>query len=160
MSAATSRARRAAQPSPCRLRRVPAHPPQAKVRFHLWLENTAGEALFGPGRLLILRAIDNHGSLLAAAGALGMSYRALWAKVRDAERRLGLPLIEAHAGRGPASGATLTPQARELMERFTRLHAEVATAIEARYVRLFAPSPRGTPRTARTSRTPRPRRAR
>jgi molybdate transport system regulatory protein len=142
VSPAKLQAGRAARRPPGRPRRAPTRTARAQVRFHLWLENAAGEALFGPGRLMILRAIDDHGSLLAAAGALGMSYRALWAKVRDAEHRLGLPLIEAHAGRGPASGATLTPQARELMERFTRLHSEVAAAIAARYARIFAPPPR------------------
>lgn len=114
----------------------PAPPP--RLRLHLWLENEAGEALFGPGRLAILRAIETHGSLLAAAGALGMSYRGLWAKIRHAERRLGLPLVDAHAGRGPASGAVLTAEARELMDRFARLQAEAACACEAAFARLFA----------------------
>jgi molybdate transport system regulatory protein len=128
----------------------PAPPP--RLRLHLWLENEAGEALFGPGRLEILRAIETHGSLLAAAGALGMSYRGLWAKVRHAERRLGFALVDARAGRGPASGAVLTAEARELMERFARLQLEAARACEAAFTRLF-------PRADRTPRATRSRRA-
>lgn len=125
--------------------------PRPRLRLHLWLENEAGEALFGPGRLEILRAIETHGSLLAAAGALGMSYRGLWAKVRHAERRLGFPLVDAHAGRGPASGAALTPEARELMKRFARLQAEATRAGEAAFARLFARASRA-PRATRSRR--------
>jgi molybdate transport system regulatory protein len=123
-----------------------------RLRLHLWLENEAGEALFGPGRLEILRAIETHGSLLAAASALGMSYRGLWAKVRHAERRLGFALVDAHAGRGPASGAVLTDAARELMDHFARLQTETARAGEAALARLFA-------RADRSSRATRSRRA-
>jgi molybdate transport system regulatory protein len=88
-----------------------------RLQINVWVENPKGELLFGEGRLQILQAIEKHGTLSAAAEALGMSYRGLWARVRHSERRLGFPLIESHAGRGPHSGTSLTAEGRAIMER-------------------------------------------
>ena len=56
------------------------------VRVHIWLETVDGVA-FGMGRLLLLDAIEETGSLKAAAEQLGMSYRAAWGKIKSTERR-------------------------------------------------------------------------
>ena len=107
-------------------------PAGAHVRVNLWLEDEQGRVLFGAGRLQILEAIRAHGSLSAAAEALGMSYRGLWAKVRHSERRLGFPLVESHAGRGPSSGTSLTAEAEAMMTRYARVQETVtATALQA-----------------------------
>ena len=112
-------------------------PETGQLRLSLWLENSAGEVLFGAGRLQILQAIQEHGSLSAAAQRLGMSYRGLWARIRHSERRLGFPLIETHAGRSPASGAKLTPQAREIMKRFAGLLTKVTDFSDQEFDRIF-----------------------
>src|SRR4030042_5621259 len=95
------------------------------ARFHprltLWIDDGEGRSVFGKGRMLILDAIDRQGSLAAAATSLGMSYRALWGRVRRTETRLGYALIESHAGRGHSSGSILTPRGRDLLERYRTL---------------------------------------
>lgn len=101
-----------------------------RPRLALWLETDAGEPAFGKGRLVILDAIDAHGSLSAAASALGMSYRGLWARLRRSEQRLGFPLIVSHAGRGPDSGSVLTPEGRALLERYREILRRVTAAAE------------------------------
>ncbi len=75
------------------------------VRLHLWLENDSGMA-FGPGRLVLLEAIEKTGSLQAAAKSLGMSYRAAWGKIKTSEELLGEKLIEKRGGN--RSGYCLT----------------------------------------------------
>jgi molybdate transport system regulatory protein len=96
----------------------------------LWLETGRGESAFGKGRMIILDAIDAHGSLSAAATALGMSYRGLWARLRRSERRLGFPLVVSHPGCGRDSGSTLTPEGRALLERYRELLRRVTAAAE------------------------------
>ncbi len=83
------------------------------VRLHLWLENDSGMA-FGPGRLVLLEAIEKTGSLQAAAKSLGMSYRAAWGKIKTSEELLGEQLIEKRGGN--RSGYCLT-EFGELLRR-------------------------------------------
>ncbi len=106
-------------------------------RLALWIENHEGSLAFGKGRMVILDAIDRHGSLSAAATALGMSYRGLWARVRRSEERLGYALIESHAGRGQSSGSVLTPRGRELLEGYRALLERVSAAADQAYREIF-----------------------
>ena len=76
---------------------------------------------FGMGRLQLLERIETCGSLKAAAEELGMSYRAAWGRLKASEERLGFPLLE-NSGQGRRA-ASLTVQARELLEWFERLQA-------------------------------------
>ena len=101
-----------------------------RPKLSLWLENSSGEPAFGKGRMLILDAIDAHGSLSAAARVLGMSYRGLWARLRRTERRLGFPLVVSHPGCGRDSGSALTPEGRELLERYRELLRRVKVAAD------------------------------
>ena len=52
------------------------------VKSKIWIEDEKREVVFGSGRLRILDAIEKHGSILAAAKELGMSYRAVWERSR------------------------------------------------------------------------------
>jgi molybdate transport system regulatory protein len=115
-------------------RREQLHP-----RLALWIEDQEGSLVFGKGRLIILDAIDRHGSLTAAAAALSMSYRGLWARVRRSEERLGYALIESHAGRGQGSGSVLTPRGRELLEGYRALLERVTQASDRAYTDIFGP---------------------
>lgn len=101
-----------------------------RPRLSLWLENGSGEPAFGKGRMIILDAIDAHGSLSAAARALGMSYRGLWARLRRSERRLGYRLVVSHPGAGRDSGSALTPKGRELLERYREILRRVNAAAD------------------------------
>lgn len=101
-----------------------------RPRLTLWLANASGEPAFGKGRMIILETIDEQGSLTAAAASLGMSYRALWARIRRSEKRLGFPLVVSHAGRGHDSGTVLTPEAREIIARYRELLKRVTDAAD------------------------------
>ena len=85
------------------------------VRLNLWLENEGG-MLFGHGRALLLRKIEEHGSLRRAAEDLKMSYRAAWGKLKKSEAVLGFPLVEKLGGN--KSGFRLTGQGKTLMDNY------------------------------------------
>ncbi|MCK4302688.1 MAG: hypothetical protein KAY24_00425, partial [Candidatus Eisenbacteria sp.] len=67
----------------------------------------------------------------------GMSYRGLWARIRFSERRLGIQLIESHAGRGPDSGTSLTHEGRAMMKRYETLQREALAAAEKAFRKAF-----------------------
>jgi molybdate transport system regulatory protein len=103
---------------------------RVKILSRVWLVNDEGEVVFGGGRARILKAIDETGSLSQAAKKLGMSYRAVWGKVKTTEDRLGATLLTRNVGRCKDKNTRLTPAARLLIDRFeqlenaTRGHAE------------------------------------
>ncbi|MDD2672735.1 MAG: LysR family transcriptional regulator [Syntrophales bacterium] len=96
-----------------------------EIKHKLWIEEN-GKVLFGHGRDSLLRAIEEHSSLQAAAKILNMSYRAAWGKIRASEARLGVPLVE--CGRGKAM--TLTKEARHLLVQFKEIEKEIDSILE------------------------------
>lgn len=96
------------------------------IKVKLWLEYE-GRVLFGEGRLDLLQALNEHGSLAAAARALNMSYRAAWGRLRASEERLGFALVEQE--RGGRSPLSLTDRARRLMEWYEGLEEAVEKPI-------------------------------
>lgn len=98
-----------------------------KIRIKLWLdENDA--VLFGDGRLQLLRAIENAGSMAAAAREMNMSYRAAWGRLHASEDRLGFTLVErSEEGR---RSMVLTEAAKEMMELYAKLEKSTEEYVE------------------------------
>lgn len=92
-----------------------------KARCKLWIEEDGGETLFGEGALVMFEAIGLHGSMNRAARDLSMSYRTLWGRVHELERRFGFPLVETLPGGGPGCGTRLLPATLRLMEGYRNL---------------------------------------
>jgi putative molybdopterin biosynthesis protein len=92
------------------------------------------------GRVLgLLRALEHHATLAAAAKELGLSYRGAWGLLLDAARLAGAPLAELQRGRG----ARLSRYGAELLRSDERLrHAHAALAER------FAVEPRAATRPA------------
>lgn len=84
------------------------------LKIRLWFESDRGP-LLGPGRLALLEGVRRLGSLNKAAAELGMSYRRAWGRIKDAERRLGEPLL---VDAGGASGFRLTSLADQLVNGY------------------------------------------
>jgi len=101
-----------------------------KVHTKIWIEDEEGQLLVGEGRLKIFHAIARTGSMSAAARELGMSYRAVWGKVRTTEERLGVRLVEGTAGGPKHGGATLTSAAWEFLKCFETLSEAATDAVD------------------------------
>src|ERR1700722_20291326 len=67
-----------------------------------------------------LRAVETHGSVVAAADALGLTPRAVSQQIKRLERQTGVPLLE-RVGRG----GMLTGHGRHLVEQGTRLLSDL-----------------------------------
>ncbi len=106
-------------------------------RTRLWVQDEKEEIVFGSGRVRILRAIDETGSMNKAARELGMSYRTVWGKIHDTEKRLGFALIETSVGGSAVGGSRLTPESRELLWRFERWHDRTIEFADRLFAKLF-----------------------
>ncbi len=98
-----------------------------KIRHKIWLERN-GKTIFGKGREELLHAIEEHKSLYGAAKKLHMSYRAAWGRLKASEARLGMKLT---CSDGQGKGLHLTPEAKELLEKFDKLEHDVETFLDS-----------------------------
>jgi molybdate transport system regulatory protein len=94
----------------------------ATIRLRVWIEQD-NETYLGIGSTLLLQHIERLGSLRKAAEELGMSYRRAWGKLKNAEERIGHPLVEKVRGQGQRF--TLSPYGRDLMDKFLHFYLDV-----------------------------------
>jgi len=112
--------------------RHPSQPPPLQLHGSLWMA-VDGQPLGGHGRVALLRAVAQHGSITRAAQAFGMSYKAAWDAVNTMNALAGEPLVERVTG-GRGGGSTrLTARGQRLVERY-----EQVDAVHQRFVRLLA----------------------
>jgi molybdate transport system regulatory protein len=104
-----------------------------KIRHKIWLERN-GEVIFGKGREALLHAIEEHHSLYGAAKKLNMSYRAAWGRLNASEARLGVKLA---CSDGQGKGLHLTPEAKDLLEKFEKLEHDVEAFLDS-YSSIFS----------------------
>ena len=105
-------------------------------RSKVWLE-LDGRPVFGDGKLTWLELIERTGSLRAAAEALGMSYRGLWGRLREMERRLGIPLVARKVGGHGGGGTQLTAAAGDLVRRYRRFRKGLNELVDRRFRAAF-----------------------
>ena len=92
----------------------------------------------GPGKIRLLEAIRDTGSITKAGIALGMSYRRAWLLVDDMNNCFREPVAAAHAGGSHGGGAALTPFGRNLIDQYRAIEAEAHSATAPRLRELEA----------------------
>jgi molybdate transport system regulatory protein len=104
-------------------------PPEARspVRLRLRLD-LSGQRRIGPGKIDLLEAIADTGSISAAGRAMGMSYRRAWLLVSAMNAMFAEPVVMTAAGGTAGGGATLTPFGARLAAAFRRLEARTMAA--------------------------------
>lgn len=107
------------------------------VKSKIWIEDDAGDVVFGYGRLRILEAVESHGSILAAAKHLQMSYRAVWGKIKATEDRLGQPLLRRKVGGARGGGSELTTLGKALVDRFRKLQTLIEDSADTFFRDIF-----------------------
>src|SRR5438034_8752677 len=92
----------------------------------------------GPGKIRLLEAIRDTGSITKAGIALGMSYRRAWLLVDDMNNCFREPVIAAQAGGRHGGGAALTSFGASLIDQYRAIEAEAHTATASRLNELEA----------------------
>ena len=92
----------------------------------------------GPGKIRLLEAIRDTGSITQAGIVLGMSYRRAWLLVDDMNNCFREPVIAAQAGGSHGGGAALTPFGRRLIDQYRAIEAEAHSATASRLLELEA----------------------
>src|SRR5579871_2899129 len=89
----------------------------------------------GAERIALLEAIGREGSLMQAAKAVGLSYRASWDAVQALNNLFDAPLVATQAGGRTGGAAGLTARGQAVVAAFRAVEAEltqVADALEQR----------------------------
>jgi|SRR5215467_2792470 len=87
---------------------------KAQAQFHLRVVKGKTRAI-GPGKIALLEAIRDTGSISAAARKLRMSYRRAWMLVDDLNRRVSKPVVLAAPGGKDGGGTMLSPTGHKLV---------------------------------------------
>ena len=85
-----------------------------KVAGTMWLEYER-ERFFGPGRVELLRRIEQTGSINKAAKAMKMSYKKAWEMIDALNKQAAMPLVIVKTGGEHGGGSQITKEARELI---------------------------------------------
>jgi molybdate transport system regulatory protein len=104
------------------------------IHYNFWLEEN-GRVVMSPWRATLLQAIVATGSISAAARQMGVSYRRAWEKLKEMEDGLGQPLLTTEIGGAHGGGASLTPFAQSLLEKFDQLSTTLQTEIQTNFTK-------------------------
>ncbi|MCQ0111281.1 winged helix-turn-helix domain-containing protein [Zhouia amylolytica] len=88
-----------------------------KIKSRIWIE-VDDQVLLGHGRVELLKAINNCGSLSKGARSLDMSYKKAWDLVDAMNKAAKQPLVETAIGGKNGGGATVTPYGTALVNAF------------------------------------------
>jgi len=92
-----------------------------KIKSRIWIE-ADGQILLGEGRVQLLKAIDETGSLTKAAKTLGMSYKKAWLLMDSVNSRAAEPICIKSIGGKSGGGTALTPYGKSLIEVFESIN--------------------------------------
>ena len=80
-------------------------------------------AALGPGKIALLEAIAESGSISAAGRTLKMSYRRAWTLVEELNTIFRTPLVRAHPGGAQGGGAQVTALGKSVVREYRALEA-------------------------------------
>ncbi|WDD91469.1 winged helix-turn-helix domain-containing protein [Burkholderia sp. FERM BP-3421] len=110
---------------------TPGTPPVVSFRMRIRRGDTVA---LGPGKVALLEAVREHGSISAAARSLGMSYRRAWMLIDELNRSLKSPATVSEQGGHSGGGCALTTVGEEMV----RLYRDIERQAEASCARQIA----------------------
>jgi molybdate transport system regulatory protein len=97
------------------------------VRLTLRVDFGTDRAI-GPGKVLLLEAIRDTGSISQAGRSLGMSYRRAWLLVDDMNRCFREPVVTAQPGGAQGGGAALTAFGERVVQKYRTIETQATAA--------------------------------
>jgi molybdate transport system regulatory protein len=101
--------------------------------------NANGKRVLGKGGAQILEAIEDCGSISAAAEELGMSYKFVWDYLVRMRRIVKTPIVITYRGGGGGrrkggGGTALTPFARNILDEFHSTETSLKKLLKSRRI--------------------------
>lgn len=93
-------------------------------------------AVIGPGKVALLEAIGETGSISAAGRRHGMSYKRAWHLVEALNSHFTAPLVETSKGGKSGGGAALTDLGRDVIAAYRGIEGEARKAAKPHTRRL------------------------
>ena len=90
----------------------------------------------GPGKADLLRAIDETGSISAAARQMEMSYRRAWLLVDTMNQAFKSAVVVTLTGGKAGGGAAVTEFGKEVLRRYSAMEAKASASV-AKELRSF-----------------------
>lgn len=108
---------------------------QPEVRFRMRIQQ-ADAIVLGPGKVALLEAVKEHGSISAAARSLAMSYRRAWLLMDELNRSLKSPATVSEHGGQSGGGSLLTPVGEEIIRLYRDIETQAYAACSAQIATL------------------------
>ena len=131
----------------------------ARIRIRIYFGD--GHSV-GPGKVQLLEAVRELGSISEAARSMGMAYRHAWEMIDDMNQCFRSPVVTGTSGGRAGGGATLTPFGEEVVRRFRAMEKRASKAmardleaLDREVVGAEAPARRSRPPTKRSPSRPR-----
>ena len=96
-----------------------------------------GERVFGPGVAELLKRVQEHHSLRAAAFSMEMAYSKAWQIIRTAEDGFDCKLLSSTIGGRHGGGAVLTPEGERILNAYERFAADINAYSQERFQENF-----------------------
>ena len=100
-----------------------------KVTGSLWLE-CEGERFFGPGRVELLKGIEETGSINKAAKKMRMSYKKAWEMISALNAQATKPFVITQTGGENGGGSVITEEAKLLINYHQQLRERFLEFLE------------------------------
>ncbi len=98
----------------------------ARIRIRIYFGD--GHSV-GPGKVQLLEAVRELGSISAAARSMGMAYRHAWEMIDDMNQCFRTRVVTGTSGGRAGGGATLTPFGEEVVRRFRSMEKRARRAM-------------------------------
>ena len=109
---------------------------KATTKITFW--DDRGEKFFGEGPARLLHAVEETGSLRAAATGMNMAYTKALKLIKNAESALGIVLITRTAGGKDGGGSRLTEEGKEWLQRYEAYRDACVQANSRLYLEFFS----------------------
>ena len=87
----------------------------------MWLETESG-ILLGRGRLKLLMAINEYGSINKATKSIGMSYKKAWKLIDQLNENAPLPVVIKSTGGKGGGGTSITEFGLQIIKNFESIN--------------------------------------
>ncbi|MFQ3213083.1 MAG: molybdate transport system regulatory protein [Marivirga sp.] len=100
-----------------------------QVKYKVWVE-ADGASFLGSGRIKLLKAVDELGSLNKAAKLLNISYKKAWDLIKSVNDAGQESMTTTTIGGSAGGGMRLTPYAKKMITQFENLHNHTSDFIK------------------------------